>query len=397
MSKKFCYPCDKPRSSCSCEQESEPSCCNPCNPCKISCCDLSCVATACININYQGISTPNIVLITGTEGQYALDLGTKRVYQWVSGLWQSVNTPNIFHFLVTASGTLYKVSCGCKICKVVAKFGSLIIDESTGILYHYECNMWSICINLKGATGTTGTTGPIGPTGLAGLIGPTGSDGATGPQGIQGPAGAPTGPSGPTGAVGPTGPDGIQGLQGPPGPTGDIGATGNIGATGPTGSGITGSTGPTGDIGSTGPTGPNGLIGPVGPTGPQGIVGPTGSSVTSIHFNSNGNLANNNYLFYHGQDNIEYDASILLTRPALLQNLFVDLQTAPGGLTSRTFTICVNSVATALTVTVSGISTSGSDTVNTVAVNAGDKVSLIHTTTGSPALSVGLAAFDIVY
>lgn len=436
MAKRFCEPCVKKSCSCSrtfsepCEEPcSEP--CNPCSPCsnKMTCCDLSCVGTACVNINYQGIVTNSIALITGTEGQYALELCSKRIYKWVTNAWQTINTPGVVYFLVVATGTLYKISCGCKICKVTAKPGSLIIDENTGILYHYECGMWSICINLKGATGTTGPTGPVGPTGaagLAGLVGPTGAnglDGSTGPQGIQGPAGGPTGADGQigsTGSTGPTGPDGIQGIQGiagPQGPTGNdgavgptgsgitgstgpTGADGQIGSTGPTGAGLTGSTGPTGadgQIGSTGPTGPDGLVGAAGPTGPQGIQGPTGAGLTSIHFNSNTNLANNNYLFYHGQDNIEYQAQILITRNGTLSNLFANVQNAPGGLFSRTFTIRVNSVTTALTVTISGISTSGFNTVNTVPVVAGDLVSLVHTTVGSPALSVGITAFDIVY
>ena len=375
MSSKYC-------SSCSCHTCC-PSTSSCCDPCKVACCEITCGSSKCLAINYRGVVTNSITLIVGTEGSYALDLCSKKIYQWINGSWQIVINPTgaTVYFYALATGDLYSVTCGCKLCKVTAKSNSLLFDELTGQVLSYECGKWEICVDLKGATG------------------PAGTNGVTGPQGPQGPPNGPTGPTGPTGSqglVGPTGPDGLPGTPGAAGSTGPTGIQGLVGSTGPTGSGLTGSTGPTGTQGLIGPTGPTGP-GLTGPTGAQGAVGATGFSLSTIHLNSNSNLGNNFYIGYGYQDVTELQASFLMTRSGTLKNLFVYLSAATGGIATRTFTVRVNSVNSSVTVSITGVAVSGSDTVNSVSVSAGDRVSVLHTATGVPVNAVGLVSFDIEY
>jgi hypothetical protein len=70
----------------------------------------------------------------------------------------------------------------------------------------------------------------------------------------------------------------------------------------------------------------------------------------------------------------EWATQQVIRRAGTIQNLFVHLETAPGGADTRTVTLRVNGVNTALTVTITGAAVSGNDVANEVAVVAGDLV-----------------------
>jgi len=66
-------------------------------------------------------------------------------------------------------------------------------------------------------------------------------------------------------------------------------------------------------------------------------------------------------------------------------NLYVDLDVAPGVGNSYTFTLEVNDIDTGLAVTISGNDTQNSDTTSEVILSPGDKVVMQITKSGSPA------------
>lgn len=342
-------PCPPSPPSCSCS-----SSCSPCNPCAVSCVEFGDSSVNCIEISYVGTVTNNITTLPiGDSGSYALDLCLKRIYISSNNLWVSINIsscPSVYYYNPTTF-TLYMVYNGTKVIKMIANKEGCIIDCVTDTIYSYDCSGWKVMCNFRGATGPTGATGIPGPTGPQGL-----NTGFTGPTGIQGP-------------VGPTG-------SGITGPTGDQGAPG-----------------PQGAIGSTGPTGP----GLTGPQGIQGIQGPTGSTINVVALSSNTSLGNNYYVSYGFQTNDEFQASLLVHRAGTIKNLFVAIENAPGGISSRTFMIRVNSVNTGITTTITGISVTGSDSVNTFVVSAFDRISVLHTTFGVPVVSVGLITYEIEY
>lgn len=127
-----------------------------------------------------------------------------------------------------------------------------------------------------------------------------------------------------------------------------------------------------------------------------GATGATGVSAQMIFFNSGGTLTSNNLQLYGAQRTLatETQSQILSSRSATLRNLRVFLTAAPGGATSRTFTVRVNGAGTTLLATVAGAATTATDLVNTVAVVAGDRISLLHTVVGAPAAAVGQAVFE---
>lgn len=70
--------------------------------------------------------------------------------------------------------------------------------------------------------------------------------------------------------------------------------------------------------------------------------------------------------------------------PGRLMNFRVEVDMAPGGGDSYTFTIMKNGAAQSLAVTISGADTSGEDTTHEVTLAAGDYVTLRSTYSGSP-------------
>lgn len=79
-----------------------------------------------------------------------------------------------------------------------------------------------------------------------------------------------------------------------------------------------------------------------------------------------------------------------------IKNLYVKLTVAPGGATSRTFTLYVNGVSTSLTCTVTGAATTANDTTHSVAVTAGDTITLVSTLSGSPAAAILMHGMTLV-
>jgi len=94
---------------------------------------------------------------------------------------------------------------------------------------------------------------------------------------------------------------------------------------------------------------------------------------------------------------VEFNAQILFPTAGTLKKFYVRLVVAPGGATSRSFTIRKNGVDTGLVVTISGADINGNNTAagDAVDIDAGDRVSIQHTVTGAPAVSA--ARFGIVF
>lgn len=81
----------------------------------------------------------------------------------------------------------------------------------------------------------------------------------------------------------------------------------------------------------------------------------------------------------------------LILEAGTLSNLRVVITVAPGGAVTRTYTVWVNGVATALTCSIGPAATSAEDITHTVAVAAGDLITLKHTA------AVGAAAANGVF
>lgn len=99
---------------------------------------------------------------------------------------------------------------------------------------------------------------------------------------------------------------------------------------------------------------------------------------------------------YGNQSTIFEQNNIIITRSHLIHNMYVRLATAPGGATSRTFTIYLNGVATAITVTIAGASTTGNNTANSINVVVGDTIACFHgPNVGAPAASAGQVSIEV--
>ena len=114
------------------------------------------------------------------------------------------------------------------------------------------------------------------------------------------------------------------------------------------------------------------------------------------YWNSGANLGQNNFLLYGDQDTNEDNTEIVITKASTISNLTVRLNNAPGGATTRTFTLRLNGANTALTVTITGAATTGTDAVNTVSVVQFDRIALLHTRTGAPVASRGAVSVQII-
>lgn len=73
-----------------------------------------------------------------------------------------------------------------------------------------------------------------------------------------------------------------------------------------------------------------------------------------------------------------------------IKSLYVELGTAPGTDTSRTFTVTVNAADTNITTTISNTAIAGSDTSNTAAIAQGQSLEITSTMSGTPAASTVL-------
>lgn len=97
---------------------------------------------------------------------------------------------------------------------------------------------------------------------------------------------------------------------------------------------------------------------------------------------------------YNGIFSNEPNTAIEITIPCTVRDLAIALTAAPGGATSRTFTVRKNGADTALTITISGASTSGSNTSDAITFAVGDTISLKCTVSGSPA-NTGMSGFSL--
>lgn len=92
---------------------------------------------------------------------------------------------------------------------------------------------------------------------------------------------------------------------------------------------------------------------------------------------------------------VEFNQEIVIPGSFTVKNLQVDLQTAPGTGSSRTFTVKKNSTGTALATTISDTATSNNNTSDSFTVSPGDAITLEFTFSGSPAATS--AEYSIVF
>ena len=134
----------------------------------------------------------------------------------------------------------------------------------------------------------------------------------------------------------------------------------------------------------------------------QGGGGFTNSARHPYEFSA-ASLGNNAYLACDGGSTQASSGTISSRRrfrartAGTLSKLIVDLDTAPGAGTSRTFTVRINEVDSALAVTISDTNTLSSEDIDTVAVAAGDRIELWHTSAGAVAASVAHGVVETTY
>lgn len=95
-----------------------------------------------------------------------------------------------------------------------------------------------------------------------------------------------------------------------------------------------------------------------------------------------------NYIVAQSQSNYsatESARAITLSAAMTLSSLYVQIDTAPGGAASYTFTVYKNGIATALTAAISGTNTSATDSTDSVSFAAGDTISMGVTPANTPA------------
>ncbi len=129
---------------------------------------------------------------------------------------------------------------------------------------------------------------------------------------------------------------------------------------------------------------------------PSVTLGWTSNAITVIAGNTAANsLVNNFFTFSTGQNAAENKTQIVATRSGVVQNLYVSLTAAPGVGTSKTLTVRINGVNTALAVTVAGAATTGNNTANVISFVAGDLISIQVTHTGAVAGSIVIIGFEL--
>ena len=116
----------------------------------------------------------------------------------------------------------------------------------------------------------------------------------------------------------------------------------------------------------------------------NGSVWVNSKRVDSFQFNSDGNLANNNFLYLgYGQQAAENRTQVLLPYNIVLNEININLSVAPGTGNSRIFTIRLNGNIQA-TVTISNTATTLTQTIS-VPCTAGQLFSIQHTAVGAAA------------
>ena len=111
-----------------------------------------------------------------------------------------------------------------------------------------------------------------------------------------------------------------------------------------------------------------------------GATGPAGISKTFITFNPGANYVNGDFQFFGTQNSNESAASILITQPGILSDLFISNTFSAGPFTSRRlYIVNQNQSHTLLQVSLDGTSTQVSNTTDNVPVSPGDLISLEYT------------------
>jgi len=148
---------------------------------------------------------------------------------------------------------------------------------------------------------------------------------------------------------------------GPQGPKGDTGPRGEIGQTGPTG--------------MQGPMGPQGIPGTATNTGATGSIGP---AQTLITFNPRGNYINSAFQFVGYQTMNINEATILISKPGFISNLYVKNTAITGNQQGDFFqyTIWKNGIGTNLSVLIPYYTNTGFDNTDIVDVVPGDLIAL---------------------
>lgn len=100
-----------------------------------------------------------------------------------------------------------------------------------------------------------------------------------------------------------------------------------------------------------------------------------------------------NYIGLSGQYNFnpnatEVNVSSVMPNSGILQNFYVNNNTAPGAGTSLAYTVMKNGVATSMTCTIANTAVNGSDTVNIVPYAQGDTISIQTVPTGTPVVDM---------
>jgi len=83
----------------------------------------------------------------------------------------------------------------------------------------------------------------------------------------------------------------------------------------------------------------------------------------------------------------EVQRQIIAPTAGVISKMYIQLTAAPGGVTTRTYTLRVNGADSALTETMTGAATQNTPTTNAVSIAKGDLIDISVTTTGPPAIA----------
>jgi hypothetical protein len=139
-----------------------------------------------------------------------------------------------------------------------------------------------------------------------------------------------------------------------------------------------------------------GALTTVGPQGPPGATGPAGTTKSYITFNPGANYITTNFQFFGSQTPDPRHASIVISDPGFLSNLFVKNADGVGGPSAiRGYFIDKNFTPTNLQVQLTGSQTQGVNNTITVPVVPGDLISLRYVEAGIPVSTTGSMTFTI--
>lgn len=112
----------------------------------------------------------------------------------------------------------------------------------------------------------------------------------------------------------------------------------------------------------------------------QPIFGSANNTATTLTYDG---------IMGRGDSTTESRIQAVMPCAGTFSNLYAELGTAPGGVTTKVFTLRVNGAGSLLTTTITGAATSNSNTLTSVSVAAGDLVGIEVSVTGVPAASAG--------